>query len=142
MADLSWYHRTLAQALSSYQPVTLCPKAEALGASEQDASAALFAQCFPRFPELPTEIRLKIWKHCLPGPRAVEVDYGEHSEFLSSKYPPPIALHICRESRAEALKHYELAFDSGPNAGRIYFDFSQDGLHFQSSDTFFNFSSR
>jgi hypothetical protein len=137
MADLSRYRRALAQTMASYLPVPLSSEVESLSISHgDDALAALSAQSFPRFLELPTEIRLKIWLHCLPGPRAVEVDYGERSEFLYSKYPPPIALRICRESRAEALKHYELAFHSRPNAGQIYFDFSRDSLHFQDSGTF------
>jgi hypothetical protein len=53
---------------------------------------------------------------------------------------PPIVLQICRESRAEALKHYELAFDSKPNVGRFYFDFSRDCLHFQHVFSFSIFS--
>jgi len=138
-ADLSRYHRTLAQTMSSYQSVRLSSKAESLDSLAHGALAASSAQCFPRFPELPTEIRLKIWKYCLPAPRALEVDYGECSDFLHCKYPPPIALQICRESRAEALKHYELAFDNRPNASRIYFDFSRDGLHFKYVDIFSSF---
>jgi len=30
---------------------------------------------FMLFPELPTELRLKIWKHALPGPRVVEIEW-------------------------------------------------------------------
>lgn len=122
--------------MASYQQVPLHSESESLRISHEDTLASLSTQSFPRFLELSTEIRLKIWQHCLPGPRAVEVDYGEHSEFLYSKYPPPIALQICRESRAETLKHYELAFNSRPNAGCIYFDFARDILHFRYSDTF------
>jgi hypothetical protein len=139
MSDLLRYHQILVKTMASYQPAPMPFKANRLDILHECSSTGLFAQVFSRFLELPKEIRLQIWKHCLPGPRAVEVCYGQNSEFLESKYPPPIALHICRESRAEALKHYELAFDSRPNASRIYFDFSRDGLHFKYRDTFSNF---
>jgi hypothetical protein len=139
MADRSEYHRTLAHTMAAYQPQqppAHAAKSVSLSHPHEDASTTPSALCFPRFPELPTEIRLKIWESCLPDPRALEVDYGDRSEFLRCKYPPPIALQICRESRAEALKHYELVFDSRPNARRIYFDFSRDGLHFQHINIF------
>jgi hypothetical protein len=136
MTDRLRYHQALAQTMASYRAALLPSEADRLSISHEHTPIGSFAQSFPHFPELPTEIRLQIWRHCLPGPRAVEVDYGHGSEFLYSEYPPPIALHICRESRIEALKHYELAFDSKPNACRIYFNFSRDGLHFRYGDTF------
>jgi len=135
MTDLERYHRSLIEITASSQPIPLSSEAERISVSNDDASAASSAQSFPRFLELPSEIRLNIWKYCLPGPRAVELEYGERAELLYSKYPPPITLSICRESRTEALKHYELAFNSRPNAGHIYFDFSRDSLHFQYIDT-------
>lgn len=107
MADLLRYHQTLAETTASYlsrartarKHAPLPSEADGLAISHEYKPAASFAECFPRFLELPIDIRLKIWKHCLPGPRAVEVDCGERSEFLYSKYPRPIALHICRETR-------------------------------------------
>ncbi len=60
-------------------------------------------------------------------------------ENVQNSYTPNILglLHfISVAKRAEALKHYKLAFDSRPNAARIYFDFSRDCLHFQYADTF------
>src|SRR5277367_5050976 len=119
MTDLERYHRSLIEITASSQPIPLSSEAERISVSNDDASAASSAQSFPRFLELPSEIRLNIWKYCLPGPRAVELEYGERAELLYSKYPPPITLSICRESRTEALKHYELAFNSRSNAGHI-----------------------
>lgn len=136
MTHLLRYHGALAQTMASYRAALLPYEADCLGISHENTPITSFAQSFPHFPELPTEIRLQIWRHSLSGPRAVEVDYGHGSEFLYSGYPPPIKLHICRESRIEALEHYELAFDSRPNACRIYFNLSRDGLHFRYGDTF------
>jgi hypothetical protein len=64
-------------------------------------------------PKLPAELRHKIWKCTLPGPRYIEfVSMYEAGDYPVS-YPqckdrkPPIALHICRESRTEALREYK-----------------------------------
>jgi hypothetical protein len=79
---------------------------------------------FYLFPQLPTEIRLKIWPLTLCEPRIVEIrtsDYPANFELISfsqnkrvsdinwvTKAPPPAALSVCRESRSEALKVYTL----------------------------------
>ncbi|KAI0832949.1 hypothetical protein F5Y06DRAFT_307407 [Hypoxylon sp. FL0890] len=54
------------------------------------------------FADLPPEVRELIWEYCLPGPRNVTV--------LRRHTPAPVVLHICRESRVEAQRWYELAF--------------------------------
>ncbi|KAF9870525.1 hypothetical protein CkaCkLH20_12015 [Colletotrichum karsti] len=88
---------------------------------------------FHRFPDLPPEIRLKIWSHLIV-PRVVTVCCFERDSRLPSRraafegrsagaskpeeqqkdvvFNPtcPVILRICRESRALGLKHYELAF--------------------------------
>jgi hypothetical protein len=58
---------------------------------------------------LPIELRLKIWKLNLPGPRMVDVAFkkGPDPKFLVN-HPPPTNLSICKESRQEALKKYTL----------------------------------
>ncbi|GAP83860.1 hypothetical protein SAMD00023353_0502780 [Rosellinia necatrix] len=80
---------------------------------------------FLRFPALPAELRLKIWEYliaprivgiaCLcqeDGAPSVEVQrnqlWGPHSIVKS---PIPVLLHVNRETRALALKHYELSFE-------------------------------
>ncbi|KAK2057605.1 hypothetical protein LY76DRAFT_546293, partial [Colletotrichum caudatum] len=90
---------------------------------------------FHRFPDLPPEIRLKVWS-CLVAPRVVAACCLERDDRLparsvpapckpsssSSSSPPssepvmvfnptcPVILLVCRESRALGLAHYELAF--------------------------------
>jgi hypothetical protein len=99
---------------------------------------------FTLFPDLPLELRLKIWSFITPGPRIVSIKYKGLSFYSIGKGfsaaagwrspdPVPIVLHICRESRTEALKSYQLAFGSYLHPGRIYFDFSKDTLRFGNS---------
>jgi 2EXR family len=38
----------------------------------------------------------------------------------------PILLYLCRESRAEALKHYSLSFGTSISPPRVYFNFHTD----------------
>ena len=98
------------------------------------------ASCFPNFLKLPTEIRLMIWRCMLPGPRIVQVTsrfkkltpvpIGEKMKAiaLTALCQPPINLQVCRESRMEALKEYELAFPSKKFAARIYVNFAIDTI--------------
>jgi hypothetical protein len=53
---------------------------------------------FSLFPKLPAELRFKIWKLALPGPRIVEVYYdrAKHpwdESFIRFNTPPPSVLH-------------------------------------------------
>lgn len=77
------------------------------------------------FTDLPYEIRLLIWKQVLHQPRNIyirmhyleeklceccPIDYnGSGLQCLCYK-PVPVLLHVCSETRALALAHYELAF--------------------------------
>lgn len=96
---------------------------------------------FSVFPDLPTEIRLKIWTIILPGPRTIAIQYKTKTSNYNGKDvsvftgwispdPPPIALSICQESRSEALKHYQTAFGSHFHFSRIYIDYSIDTVRF------------
>jgi hypothetical protein len=58
---------------------------------------------FMLFPKLPTELRLKIWKHALPGPRIVEIEWNPDttqwfSPFESQSERSSLS-HTNRESR-------------------------------------------
>ncbi|KAI1639393.1 hypothetical protein F4809DRAFT_596005 [Biscogniauxia mediterranea] len=74
---------------------------------------------FPLFPDLPAEIRLKIWEYLI-APRVVavacldaETASSQREDLLLSRPARPavpVLLHVCREARALALSHYELAF--------------------------------
>lgn len=68
---------------------------------------------FTLFSKLPPELRLRVWKFTLPGPRTVVLnatlcpDTGLHSPYTSLT-GPPAGLSVCSESRAEYLKTYKL----------------------------------
>ncbi|EHK21223.1 uncharacterized protein TRIVIDRAFT_223147 [Trichoderma virens Gv29-8] len=88
---------------------------------------------------LPFEIRTLIWEATLPPTRIFHVkgttESGINSKILTfhRKHPPPIALHICTESRAAALRNgdYFLAPEPGtgpwfnPKRDILYFDRNQ-----------------
>jgi hypothetical protein len=71
---------------------------------------------FSLFPMLPVELRLKIWKMALPGPRIVEVylgfvtdlETGRSTNLLRVNAPPPTLMHVSFESRKVALEKYWL----------------------------------
>jgi 2EXR family len=52
---------------------------------------------FRPFPRLPSELRLKIWKLNMPGPRVVELRYSKKIYHAVSPTPTPALLHVCRE---------------------------------------------
>ncbi|KAE8443158.1 hypothetical protein EG329_002327 [Mollisiaceae sp. DMI_Dod_QoI] len=73
---------------------------------------------FTLFGNLPSEIRVDIWKLCFPKPRSVVI--GE-SNLLSHKererqrraersIPLPITLRVCAQSRVETLRRYTLVW--------------------------------
>jgi hypothetical protein len=73
---------------------------------------------FPRFQELPAELRLKIWE-LLVTPRIVVVacmsSQNEEQKRAQLALRPrrpatPVLLHICHESRMLALRYWELTF--------------------------------
>jgi hypothetical protein len=73
-----------------------------------------FTKRFTKFMDLPTEIRLLIWKAALPDGRVHElhpcVKLLENGKmmFRSNHSTPPILLSVCRESRMVALENYQL----------------------------------
>jgi hypothetical protein len=83
---------------------------------------------FTLFAKLPSELRLRIWKFSLPGPRCLELWYHERYKQYQAPAILPQALQVCNESRQEALKHYKTTFGSLGSPGRIYFDFEVDIL--------------
>jgi 2EXR family len=70
---------------------------------------------FDLFPRLPPELRVKIWKIALPGPRIVEVyldqvddlSRGVH-DVIRVSTPPPVLMHVNFESRMVAREKYWL----------------------------------
>jgi hypothetical protein len=100
---------------------------------------------FQLFPKLPLELRLKIWRYACPRPRVVMVKY--HFKVLPEPIPDPeqefwgvdenvshivhwigpsveipLILHVCRESRLEALSIYEAGLEICPDGHQTYWN--------------------
>lgn len=100
------------------QTLTIKPDTRVI---KQAPQAAAKFDTFTCFPELPTELRLMIWKACAHVPRVLVLNQKRrlgdrihhllriHSHSLNTS---PIVLRICRESRDTVLKAelYELIF--------------------------------
>jgi hypothetical protein len=95
---------------------------------------------FEKFPELPREIRLLVWRSTFPDPRIVELQEGHNpTGYFMGRYTkrswvspvsPPNTLWINHESRTETLRHYRLAFSRDGYPSRIWFDFDRDTVYF------------
>jgi len=72
------------------------------------------SKTFTRFPNLPIELRLMIWRHAFPPSRRIKIYYFEEMEMGSTVelgiLPLPFTLHVNSESRRETLKHYCVVF--------------------------------
>ncbi|TAQ88921.1 hypothetical protein B7494_g2757 [Chlorociboria aeruginascens] len=91
---------------------------------------------FHRFPSLPSEIRLQIWRIALSIPRDVHIFNSGDTFSTFSHDQPPALLSICSESRREALKIYKLFF-SPKSEYNFYVAFTQDTI-IGSSDLYFS----
>ncbi|KAH8744576.1 hypothetical protein BGZ57DRAFT_719052, partial [Hyaloscypha finlandica] len=74
-------------------------------------------QTFQKFPELPLEVRQKIWRHALPGPRVLQVIREKSSTKYRAKPASygghqPSILSVSRESREEALRFLTPVFNA------------------------------
>ncbi|KAG6208094.1 hypothetical protein E4U50_003475 [Claviceps purpurea] len=103
----------------------------------------------PLFSQLPPELRLKIWKLNLPTTRVVPMSCSVASPSLrdaplcttnqffagcTSDASVPVNLHVCAESRADALKHFQPSFGFARLPGHIYFNPASDILYFGPQD--------
>lgn len=103
---------------------------------------------FPLFRKLPTELRLRIWRHALPGPRLVNVIAAyNHKEdtpwridaarFIPTRRFPDQILYACWESREVARKHYQLCLLNSPTSAAglpmLCIDFSVDVVYVNKS---------
>jgi hypothetical protein len=106
---------------------------------------------FTCFPDLPIEIRLKIWKHASEIPRTIELCITRESESdlaINGNHKSPVVLHVSTESREEAMKHYTLCRQRRlPNRdpaefqlhrrGQMYVNFNSDCFRI-TNDSFFS----
>ncbi len=90
---------------------------------------------FTLFPNLAVELRLKIWKFALPGPRSIKIRrvktdesaYSKQNFRITGMNEVPALLRTCHESRTEALRFYKRMFGSVDGRPQ-YFDPSIDTL--------------
>ncbi|KAL7898541.1 hypothetical protein HDV63DRAFT_354969 [Trichoderma sp. SZMC 28014] len=106
---------------------------------------------FHSFAKLPTELRLRIWELSLPSPRLVPIQCGSNNISLSKPSPPasltssrhtfttagcmssapvPVNLHVCTESRLEALQTYRPCFGFARGPSQIFFNPEIDIMYF------------
>jgi hypothetical protein len=87
---------------------------------------------FTKFPELPAELRIKIWAYASRTPRLLELQYCiVDRKFFSFQNLPPI-LHTSRESRAVGLSYYHLSFGTDKHPPGTYFNPADDMVYFGS----------
>ncbi|KUI64074.1 hypothetical protein VM1G_10856 [Cytospora mali] len=109
---------------------------------------------FHLFSRLPAELRWKIWAFNLPGPRIVSIKCGPESlsslpgldsggrlspsssSGCTSPAAIPTNLHVCHESRREALRQYRSSFGIARQPGQVFFAPDQDVLYFGPRDGF------
>jgi hypothetical protein len=93
---------------------------------------------FHLFNALPFELRVKIWSIALDEPRALHVtcDAGQFQRGITRKAksyqaenPIPALLHVCGESRFEALRVYKPHFQTELSPRYIYVSWEQDTIH-------------
>ncbi|RSL96364.1 hypothetical protein CDV31_013504 [Fusarium ambrosium] len=88
------------------------------------------------FMKLPPEIRCMIWSLTLPSARVITIRMEIRDSFLFS-VPIPPAMHICQESRREALKTLTLFAPAASSGfGPIYLDPKHDILYLDMHDRF------
>jgi hypothetical protein len=63
---------------------------------------------FHAFPNLLLELKNMIWRYSPPGPRVIRAELHSKIYFIFKDAHPPTALHICQNSRQEALLSYKL----------------------------------
>jgi len=74
---------------------------------------AVSVQTFTYFPELATEVRLKIWGHAIEAipPRILELEYHPRNANWHCPTPSNVApitlLHTCHEAREEASQVFQ-----------------------------------
>ncbi len=90
------------------------------GPSARPRTTAMSANCFPKFQDLPAELRRMIWLFCIPGRRVYEMHTAlpdNHSNILGGAghqgelgWSPsgrvPIISHVCHEAREVVLKSH------------------------------------
>jgi 2EXR family len=108
--------------------------------SPQDVQVA--ATTFALFPRLPVELRLKIWRHALPGRRTVSIKAGDRRPTYRSTGEDS-TLSIFRktsgEARSVALEHHSIISSQGDILPR-FFDPDHHTIRMLDQTAFYEFS--
>ncbi|CZS99615.1 uncharacterized protein RAG0_07943 [Rhynchosporium agropyri] len=89
---------------------------------------------FYLFPTLPSELRIKIWRHTFPSPRIIPIRFNRFSQQYVSDNAPPSSLHVCSQSRSIFLETYTNLILSPRYTSTVFIDFTQDTIFFDSLD--------
>jgi hypothetical protein len=111
----------------------MIPLRQKLGLLQTKKQACTVMHLFPMFPP---EIQLKIWRYTFPGPRVVSIRYDNDDRAYSSSATPPVALFICKQSREEAKRFWQLTFGSKIDEGRVWVSFDIDQVLFMTGGGF------
>jgi 2EXR family len=87
---------------------------------------------FTKFPEFPTELRLKIWAYSARTPRLLTLQYCIVDRKFFSFQNLPAILHTSQESRAVGLHYYHLSFGTDKHSPGTYFNTNDDIIYFGS----------
>lgn len=85
---------------------------------------------FPLFPTLPSELRLKIWQHALPGPSVLPIRFSKSRSLYTTPVRPSSLLSTTSESRAVFLSIYTNLILSPSFQSSVYIDFEHDTIFF------------
>lgn len=88
-------------------------------------------ETFTLFSDFPAELRLQVWQYAISFERVVEIQYMNATIRHGASPRPPAILHVCRESRYEALKVYKLCFNTKKVPKSIYINPAHDILFFR-----------
>ncbi|RAL65331.1 hypothetical protein DID88_000899 [Monilinia fructigena] len=97
---------------------------------------------FRLFPKLSPELRLMIWATAADDRQIVRIkpcseDWSGEEGFLAD-YTMPVVLHVCQDSRNEALKKYAVIF-GGILRNPIYFNYHRDFVTLVGTSTYDHF---
>jgi hypothetical protein len=90
-------------------------------------------EIFVFFPNLPAELRLQVWQYVASFERVVEIQGINRTIGIrhGASPRPPAILHVCHESRYEALKVYKLCCGTKRLPKSIYLNPASDIIFFR-----------
>ncbi|KAL5327262.1 hypothetical protein ACEPPN_004956 [Leptodophora sp. 'Broadleaf-Isolate-01'] len=96
---------------------------------------------YDKFLDHPIEIQNAVWHHALPGPHIIQVNLRRDGSKFFSDTAPPAALHVCLNSRSEALSKYTALFEDDQTSSKekgpiyVYLNLTRDTVYVRSTDT-------